>query len=553
MVAEKPKAEMDALIDEADGLEGLEIITRSGSPTSGSQLDKVSASYASEVVVLRNSESEGDVMSRDSDYASEVATMLQVCKGGEGLAGQNVVFEANQADMHDTHPVTLALRNPRLTTTRSRVSVFSGNEKLAKIMANSAMSSSFWQVIEQFILDDSTSRGEEKGWAYFAIQDCPPPLRGKPFSAVFNAYQDATLVGYWSPEKIDIAPKPSTPPPENSKLLFVGSQISTFKSRPPGKAMQRAAAVQGRHAIPTRADQSPQERQRQRYPRRIMIVNADLQSPLTYGVISSILDCAHAKARITVVQTRGLWEGTSHALPKDKRLRVKRINDLDHASLVHAGVEQCDSLVLLQPSGGEGGQDKSPQEKDAESLITALYLADIFKGKKAPNMVFSLQNSENAKDIQALFRGAGKGREGGGEGAGVSVMSGENVISSFFALVSRMPVFDGVLEELFSSYGSEIYAVDARDYLNPTPSPPSPSPSPSPSLSLPLSKKRRGSVGCGVGEVSFSYQALCDVAMARHKHTPIGYIEPGEAPVLNPSRARDFALSQHAKLVVIAE
>ena len=215
---------MDALIDEADGLEGLEIITRSGSPTSGSQLDKVSASYASEVVVLRNSESEGDVMSRDSDYASEVATMLQVCKGGEGLAGQNVVFEANQADMHDTHPVTLALRNPRLTTTRSRVSVFSGNEKLAKIMANSAMSSSFWQVIEQFILDDSTSRGEEKGWAYFAIQDCPPPLRGKPFSAVFNAYQDATLVGYWSPEKIDIAPKPSTPPPENSKLLFVGSQ-----------------------------------------------------------------------------------------------------------------------------------------------------------------------------------------------------------------------------------------------------------------------------------------------------------------------------------------
>ena len=38
VVAEKPKAEMDALIDEADGLEGLEIITRSGSPTSGSQL-----------------------------------------------------------------------------------------------------------------------------------------------------------------------------------------------------------------------------------------------------------------------------------------------------------------------------------------------------------------------------------------------------------------------------------------------------------------------------------------------------------------------------------
>ena len=135
IVADKSKEEMDNAIDYAEGLENLDIISRSSSPSSSLALERASAGEASEIIILDDDDQTLDQESQDIEFSCEASSLLHLSNsdviGMVDSKAHSIVVQANTNALHEKHPMKLAA-SVHQDHRRSEIAISNGNEQLGR-------------------------------------------------------------------------------------------------------------------------------------------------------------------------------------------------------------------------------------------------------------------------------------------------------------------------------------------------------------------------------------------------------------------------------------
>ena len=369
----------------------------------------------------------------------------------------------------------------------------------------SALQPNIWQVLSRLFtyMNDSASTTR------LFIKDIPPKLEGRTFQDLYHMFPNANLLGFTNSKgAFQLCPGINAVARPGEKLVFAAPNNRKIATAEPNAIKDRAVLT-----APFKLSTSPHEKAKQSFPKEIMVIGLDNDNPISIGVLASILDCVQESATITLLQPETLKTDSSNQLFSDRRLKFHIVESLNHESLVSAGIKNCDSVIVLQDSS------KTKAEQDAESMLIALYMSDIFKdASKIPHVVFSLHKLRTASTMEKVV--INKIMRAGL----LDCISEDSVVAGLLVRLSSSPSFQNVYNELLSSVGSELYIVDAKEYADSS---------------------------VWVEGDRLDYTTLCSHAV-QNNNIPLGYIEPGSPPVLCPDRQAHLPISSDSKLVVLA-
>jgi ion channel POLLUX/CASTOR len=408
VLSEEDKVEMEAALQEALGkLPRVRIVCRTGSPSNMADLGMVNIQAARSIIVLNPTTDQAD--------AQLVKTLLAIT---------NIPRSSSQP-----YHIVVQVQNSRsLDIVRlvgqDQVEVLLTNDLISRIVVQTCRQSGL-SIVYMDLLDFS---GNE---IYFKSE---PALQGKSYGHALLAYQNSTVIGIkYADGAIQLNPPMQTELQAGEQLIVISEDDDTISL-----SHQAVLPIDNRAIrLTERAPAIAEHTLILGWNDRVTDIIQQLDHYVAAG--STVMVVAHFPAAEVDLseETLGL---------KQQTVQYRQGDPTDRDVIKSLNLTQYDHVVVLCDL------TLDPEQSDAQTLVTLLYLRDI---ADRTNHHFQIVTEILDVRNQALAQVARPD----------DFVISEQIISRMLAQVAEQKSLNAVFTDIFDPDGSEIYLKSVNDYV----------------------------------------------------------------------------------------
>lgn len=524
VLADKPKAEMDAAI--ADTLRGyrLEVHTRQGNPAKMNDLRKVAGDKARTVILMHPEKVKA------AENAESLKASAAMCLTAIGADKQQQVvvqmpdINASSADADVLQSLSTAGavsgRNFQLLQLPDKKLV---NRLTAQTAAQPGVLTSWLNFLQH----------EQEG-SSFRIRQLPAQLQGKRYQDIRRAYMHAVVCGYvhrdesTGCDRVLLNPREDAVPAMGDRLVLLVQNGNLQRAQETYSLYSTAAD----HALERYKKCSEYKSK----PRNIIVANWEASS--IADLMSGFSDFTPTGTVVSFVNKTPVPDSLPFRLGNCRFQYLTSDAPLGFKTLSDAGIKHADAVVI-------GDNEALPDsEADAAMLAGLLKVQDAVlrcKRKDVPHVVARIRKNHTAKlastylsNLLAEVTAVARAGEADGDKQQLvadrranilhkpELMMPNDVISALLTQVAAEPDYSIIMRELlFSNVGSEMYL------RNPA------------ALAVPLG-------------VTVTFAEVEELARLSGQ-TALGYIRADCTCVMAPSGQHTFSFAEGDKVVTLAE
>jgi hypothetical protein len=418
VLADKDKVEMeDEVRDKTPNLRNTKVICRRGNPNDMIDLD-IANPYDAKSIIILACETEGAAGHAAVNADSQtIKTILAITNNPNRRAEPYHIV----AEMRDKKNLDVAKM-----VGKDEVELILSDDLVARIMVQTCRQSGLSGVYLELMDFDGAE-------IYFNEE---PDLSGKTFGDALSAYPDSAVIGLQLPDgTVKVNPPMETPIEAGAKVIAITEDDDTL--------------VVSKDAPPVDAAAIRQSKRRPPKPERILLLGWNHRASTIVRELNNYVapgSVAKVVANVSLPQQKVAAFG---AAMKNLTFEFQTADTTNRAVLEKLDVRTYDHIILLCYE-----QQLSPQDADAQTLITLLHLRDISdRGEKELNIVSEMLDMRN-RELAEVTK------------ADDFIVS-DKLISLLMSQVSENKYLMRVFEDLFDADGSEIYLKPATDYVQP--------------------------------------------------------------------------------------
>lgn len=395
---------------------GLDLVLRSGSASSLSELERVGLKSASRVISLAQEPGPDDA---DTDI--ETIKTLMLLRGYDGWSGPRPRMVAEIGQKRNVPVANIAAAGS--------VPLVSASEIISKAITQAARQPGVSRVYTEIFSDTGNS---------IYVRSVPEAV-GKTFGELAHWFPEAVPIGVSWPDgksgrtAAALNPGADYDIAEDDSLIFVARRAD-FRLTPDAPPAGREFGGDGRKHAPQL--------------RRLLILgwNENLDE-----ILSEMDTHASGDAVATVVANHtpeAAETMLAESLPgglSNLRIDYRRGNPVNRQQLEALDVASYDALVIL------ADESHGRQDPDARTIISLLLLTDMGRNSAMPPVVVELYEAANRPLLRDTVAG--------------DVLVSPELVSLQLAHISRQPVLDAIFRELLSAGGIECRLQPAARYV----------------------------------------------------------------------------------------
>ena len=407
ILAQKDKVEMEEEIRHRVGTTGnTHVVCRTGNPLEWTDLPIVSLNTARAIIVLSP-----EVRDPDSTVIKTILAILN-----------------NPNRRTEPYHVVAAIRDPQNLEVaqiagRNEVELIPVGNFLARIITQTCHQPGLSAVYTELL----GFGGDE---IYFQEE---PALIGKTYAKALLSYEDSAVIGLWTKEGLTrLNPPMDTVIREGDEIIAISEDDDTVRLSGLSDLGIRYNAIQ---ASPTTL----------LHPEQVLILGWNWRTP---AIVRELDNYVVPGSKITIVAGQDIHQ-TEQCCPELSNLSVsfKKGNTIDRRTLDRLHPEKHDHVIVLSSS-----DVLSPQQADANTLVTLLHLRDIAGKNAHPFTVVTEIMDVRDLRLAKITR------------ADDFVVS-DQLISLMLTQIAERKELNQVFAELLASKGVEIYLKPAGNYV----------------------------------------------------------------------------------------
>lgn len=449
VLADREKEEMDEELRHSLKGYKVEWHTRSGAPHCSSDLERVAAGQAKNVILLDNNEEDVGQKQVASVLGIQAARANTAPRPFLRLMPQHIAVQV-PSQARDQEIVNAAKNIMFSSAQKLQLTELSGRRDMSLLLAQSAVqpgvASVYCSIVQQ------TAKGVEFFFKHFAI------LEGKTYSEARRMFETAVAVGVYhkSEGKLNINPDEDTifQPGDQIVVLASSGKFVPVEQAPdePAKGFYKGEVDRAPAASPTHPDKVPLDQTsdpiRSRPKNLVLILREDNVGDLA----NSLQMFAPKGSTVTVISKEkpADWP-TGEGLMPSCRFKHTEGDAMDGQVLRNANIVDADAIIL------GNAHDADPKDADAQTLGLLLLIQDILvhdeRDQQRPcHIVSTVRRPQTIEVANYLVDRLGK------KCVTAELLQPDELISGMISQVAAEPEMALLLNHfIYSTSGQEIY------------------------------------------------------------------------------------------------